>query len=102
MSAKRRKTRSNTISKVSACDCEEDFTASGMVLPAESSAPFRGSYGVVLMLLLLAVSESSSIRVPDKKRKTPPQRWHRAKPICICYLNPWLLLRSNTAECQAL
>ena len=87
--------------KVSACDCEQNFTAS-VTAPAESSAPRLGSYGVVLMLLLLAVSESWSIPVPDKTRKTPPQRCHRAKPICICCLCSWLSLRSNAAECQAL
>ena len=45
-------------------------------LPSESSAsPCLGSYGIVLILLLLAVpvSYSRSIPVPDKKRKTPSQ-----------------------------
>jgi hypothetical protein len=45
-----------TILKASGCDCESDFTASVTPLLAESSAPRLGSYGVVLMLLLLAVS----------------------------------------------
>jgi len=39
--------------KVSARDCEQDFTASVTPQPSESSAPRLGSYGVVLMLLLL-------------------------------------------------
>ncbi len=49
---------SNATLKVSARDCEQDFTVSGTPLPSESSAPRLGSYGVVLMLslLLLAVS----------------------------------------------
>ena len=64
------------ILKVSACDCEQDFTVSVTPLPSESSASrCLGSYGIVLILLLLAVpvSYSRSIPVPDKKRKTPSQ-----------------------------
>ena len=44
---------SNATLKVSARDCEQDFTVSVTPQPSESSAPRLGSYDVVLMLLLL-------------------------------------------------